>query len=95
MTTTSGQGALRRVFLPSSARATIEALPPSERMAVETQLENLAMLTAETELLATLSQFEERDGRRVTDVQHIRIHFTVDPSTRVIFVHRVEQTGAR
>ena len=81
----------RRVFLPAQVRAALAALPPSDQLAVETELENLGMAVADpAQLLQLTARLADGAGSLITDVAGTRIHFSVDAFTRVLYVHRVE-----
>lgn len=80
-----------RVFIPKNLRGSMEALPPADRVDVETHLENLSALALGDDYFRAFAGFEQQDGRYVTAPSaRLRTHFTIDPMTRVIYLHVVE-----
>lgn len=85
-----------RVFIPKNVRGSLEALAPTDRLDVETHLENLSALAIGDGYFQAFAGFEQKDGRYVTAPSaRLRTHFTIDPMTRVIYLHLVEPVTPR
>lgn len=82
----------RGIFLPASARATLATLSPSELLALETHLDNLRQIAEDpARFFEVTSTFERENGRLIVDVGSLRVRISLDPYTRILYVHRVER----
>ena len=80
-------------YIPRHVRTLLATFPAGQRLEIETHIENLAMMVAgaPTRVFATLPT----DGDFFqTEVAGVRVFFTVDPGTGVVFVQRITEGAA-
>jgi hypothetical protein len=80
----------RRLLYTRAARTRLHSLPAQVRLHLETHLENLALLAQQLppERLPLFLAREEEGF--ATEVEGIRVYFTVDTAAHALFIHRLE-----
>lgn len=87
----------RNLFLPKKVQEQLAQLRPNQRIALELHLENLDHFVTSGvgglhELKNRLANTSEGD-RYVTDAGGVRVVFTLDPHSRILYVQDLQVTG--
>ncbi len=86
----------RSVFVPNGVRAQLSALDEDTQLALEVHLENLEHFISAEGVNALKNRFISTEGDLFfSEVSGLRVYFSVDAHSRVIFVHRLGWGGSK